>query len=63
MKKRIQTKHDRKRAMLVQELAKKWECSDVNIRKAINGYSVTEQSLNIKKEYDKKYKALTDVLA
>lgn len=63
MKKRIQTKHDRKRAMLVQELAKKWECSDVNIRKAINGHSVTEQSLLIKKEYEKKYKALGDVLA
>jgi hypothetical protein len=63
MKKRIEFKRDRKRAMLVQELAKQFECSDVNVRKALRGDSKTDQSLEILKEYKKKYQALTTLLS
>ena len=63
MKNRIQKKVDTKKALLVKQLAATHNCTTVNVYKAINGHSVTENSIAIKKDYDKKYKAVTELLA
>jgi hypothetical protein len=62
MKIKREKKVDSKKAMIVKELAITHKCTCANVYNAINGYSKTDNSLAIKKDYDKKYKDITELL-
>ena len=63
MKKYVKPKHDGKRAEIKRVLAAKYGVSLTAVANALKGYSETEQSLKIKKDYEKKYKEFTEALA
>jgi hypothetical protein len=63
MKKYVRPKHDGARAEIKKVLAAKYEVSLTTISNALKGYSQTEQSELIKKDYDKMYKKVAEALA
>jgi hypothetical protein len=54
--------HDRKRAMLVSELAAKYKVTETFVRLVIKRKSQTELAEKIFKEYTQKYLAISNVL-
>lgn len=55
-------KYDTMRAMVVKELAKKYEVSDSFVRMAVNGDRVSETAEAIKKEFAQLTKDISNLL-
>lgn len=55
--------HDRKRAMLVAELANKYKVTETFIRLAIKRERQTELAEKILKEYNQKYNELSKIVS